>query len=133
MTTFDLTTNFSNLSLMSLNCFLLNRTVIDLIPIVHWDKIWVKIAKNFEMRTSGGGGGGWGSSVISDTPGQGGGGGQKRANFCERPLWMAPYIFDVKMLIVAVRGRSHMTSSNFQHILPPSPLLSSFVINPKPP
>ena len=29
--------------------------------------------------------------MISDTPGRGGeGGGQKRANFCGRPLWMAP-------------------------------------------
>ena len=54
--------------------------------IVHMDKIWVEIAKNFEMRTSGG----RGSSVISDTPGRGGEGGQKRANFCGRPLWMAP-------------------------------------------
>ena len=30
--------------------------------------------------------------MISDTPGRGGEGGQKRANFCGRPLWMAPYI-----------------------------------------
>ena len=29
--------------------------------------------------------------MISDTPGRGGEGGQKRANFCGRPLWMAPY------------------------------------------
>ena len=28
--------------------------------------------------------------MISDTPGRGGRGGQKRANFCGRPLWMAP-------------------------------------------
>ena len=36
--------------------------------IVHVDKIWVKIAKNFDMRTSGGGG------VVSDFghPGRGG-------------------------------------------------------------
>ena len=39
-------------------------------------------------------------------------------------------IFERKHL---VRGRSHMTSSNFRHFLPPSPLSSSFVINPKPP
>ena len=53
--------------------------------IVHVDKIWIEIAKNFEIRTSGGGGGG---SVISDTPGEEGG--QKVANFCGRPLWMSP-------------------------------------------
>ena len=44
--------------------------------IVHVDKIWVKIAKNFEMRTSGGG-----LSVISDTPGRGGEGGSKKGKF----------------------------------------------------
>jgi hypothetical protein len=33
-----------------------------------------------------------GGSEISDTPGRGGEGGQKRANFCGRPLWMAPYL-----------------------------------------
>ena len=47
--------------------------------IVHVDKIWVEIAKNFEMRTSGGGG--W--SVISDTPGRGGAGGQKGQIFAD--------------------------------------------------
>ena len=30
--------------------------------------------------------------MISDTPGREGEGGQKRANFCGRPLWMAPYV-----------------------------------------
>ena len=85
-TTFDSTTNNLNLSPMFLNCLMLDITVIDLISIVHIDTIWVEIAKIFEMRTSGGGG----SSVISDTPGRGGEGGQKRANFCRRPLWMAP-------------------------------------------
>ena len=83
---------------MFLNCFSLDLTVIhiDIMSIDHKDKIWVEIAKKFEMRTSGGGGGGGGggSSVISDTPGRGGeGGGQKRANFCGRPLWMAPFSF----------------------------------------
>ena len=39
---------------MFLNCLLLDLTVIDLMSIVHLDKIWVEIAKNFEMRTSGG-------------------------------------------------------------------------------
>ena len=53
-TTFDSTTNHLNLSPMFLNCLLLDLTVIDLISIVHMDKIWVEIAKNFEMRTSGG-------------------------------------------------------------------------------
>ena len=56
--------------------------------IVHVDKIWVEIVKNFEMRTSQGGG------VVSDFghPQTRGGGGQNRANFCGRPLslWMAP-------------------------------------------
>ena len=46
---------------MFLDCLLLDVTVIDLMPIVHMDKIWVEIAKIFEMRTSRGGG----SSVIS--------------------------------------------------------------------
>ena len=76
---------------MFLNCLLLDLTVIGLISIVHMGTIGVEIAKIFEMRTSGGGGGG----VFSDfghpwTRGGGGGGGQKRANFCGRPLWMAP-------------------------------------------
>ena len=63
---------------MFLNCLLLDLTVIDLISIVHMDKIWVEIAKNFEMRTSGGRGG---SSVISDTPVRGGEGGSKKGKF----------------------------------------------------
>ena len=41
--TIDSTTNHLNLSPMFLNCLLLDL-----------DKIWVEIAKNFEMRTSGG-------------------------------------------------------------------------------
>ena len=71
---------------MFLNCLLLDLTVIELMSIVHMDKIWVEIVKNFEMRTSGGGG------VFSDFghPRTRGEGGQKRANFCGRPLWMAP-------------------------------------------
>ena len=56
--TFDSTTNHLNLSSMFQNCLLLDLTVIDLMSIVHMDEIWVEIAKNFEMRTSGGGGGG---------------------------------------------------------------------------
>ena len=55
--TFDSTTNHLNLSPMFLNCLLLDLTVIDLMSIVHMDQIWVEIAKNFEMRTSGGRGG----------------------------------------------------------------------------
>ena len=72
---------------MFLNCLLLDLTVIDLITIVHMDKIWVEIAKNFEMQTSGGRG------VFSDFghPQTRGEGGQKRAHLCGRPLWMAPY------------------------------------------
>ena len=101
---------------MFLNCLLLDLTVIDLMCIVHMEKIRVEIAKNFEMRTSEGcttrapstffsfysparecrgsdevrqvrGG------VFSDFghPRTRGEGGQKRANFCGRPLWMAPF------------------------------------------
>ena len=91
MTTFDLTTNFSNLSLMSLNCFLLNRTVIDLISIVHRDKIWVKIAKNLEMRTSGGGG-----VVFSDfghPRTRGGGGGAKKGQIFADVLYGWPLTY----------------------------------------
>ena len=73
---------------MFLNCLLLDLTFIYLMSIVHKVKIWVEIAKKFEMRTSGGGG----SSVIADTPGRGGRGGQKRENFCGRPLWTAPKV-----------------------------------------
>ena len=55
--TFDSKTNHLNLSPMFLDCLLLDLTVIDLMSIVHMDKIWVEIAKKFEMRTSGGRGG----------------------------------------------------------------------------
>ena len=55
--TFDSTTNHLNLSPMFLNCLLLDLTVLDLMSILHMDKIWVEIAKKFEMRTSGGRGG----------------------------------------------------------------------------
>ena len=85
--TFDSTTNHLNLSPMFQNCLLLDLTVIDLMSIVqlHMDEVWVEIANNFEMRTSGG----RGSTPLDE--GGGGRGGQKRANFCGRPLWMAPY------------------------------------------
>ena len=83
---------------MFLNCLLLELTVIDLISIVHRDEIWVEIAKKkLECGRPGGGG----SSVISDTPGRGGEGGQKRANFCGRPLWMAPKRNDYKFDIIS--------------------------------
>ena len=39
---------------MFLDCLFLDLTVIDLMSIVHLEKIWVEVAKNFEMRTSGG-------------------------------------------------------------------------------
>ena len=45
-------------SLGFLNRLLLDIAVMDLMSIVHVDKIWAEIAKKFEMRTSGGGGGG---------------------------------------------------------------------------
>ena len=38
-------------------------TITITMSIIHVDKIWVKIAKKFDMRTSGGGGGG---GVVSD-------------------------------------------------------------------
>ena len=63
-------------------------TVTYLMSMVHIDKIWVESAKNFGMRTSGGRGG---SQRMRTPPDEGGRGGQKRANFCGRPLWMAPY------------------------------------------
>ena len=62
---------------MFLNSFLLDPTVIDLMSIVHMDKIWVEVAKKLRCRRLGGGG--W--SVISDTPG--GGGGSKKGEFLQ--------------------------------------------------
>ena len=56
-TTFDSSTNNLDLSPISLNRLLLDVTVIDLMSIVRLDRIWVEIAKKFEMRTSGGRGG----------------------------------------------------------------------------
>ena len=59
---------------MFLNCLLLDLTVIYLMYIVHMVKIWVEIAKKYEMRTSGGRG------VFSDCghPRTRGGGGVKK-------------------------------------------------------
>ena len=48
--------------------------------IVHMDKIWVEIAKNFEMRTSGGRGG---SQRIRTPPDEGGGGVKKGQIFAD--------------------------------------------------
>ena len=84
---FDSTTYHLNSSPRFLDCLLLDLTVTDLMPIAHMDKIWVEIAKKIEMRTSGGGG----VSDFGHPRTRGGRGGQKRANFCGRPLWMAPY------------------------------------------
>ena len=53
----DSTTYHLNSSPRLLDFLMLDLTVIDLMPIAHMDKIWVEIAKKFEMRTSGGGGG----------------------------------------------------------------------------
>ena len=65
---------------MFLNCLLLDRTVIDLMPIVHMDKIWVEILqKNLKCGRPGGGG----STVISDTPGRGGRGVKKGPIFAD--------------------------------------------------
>ena len=60
-----------------------------------WTKFGFKLQKKFEMRTSGGGGGGGGMVSDFGHPRTGGGGGQKRANFCGRPLWMAPMILSL--------------------------------------
>ena len=59
--------------------------------IVHVDKIWVEIAKKFEMRTSGGGGGG---GVISDFghPRTRGGGGVKKGKIFADVLYGWPLI-----------------------------------------
>ena len=73
---------------MFLNCLLLDLTVIDLVSIILMDKIWVEIAKNFEMGTSGGGGGG--SSVISDTPRTRGEGGSKKGKFLRTSFMDGP-------------------------------------------
>ena len=85
--TFDSTNNHLNLSPMFLNCLFLDLTVIELMSIVHMDKIWVEIAKNFEMRTSGGRG------VFSDfghprTRGEGGG--SKKGKFFADVLYGWP-------------------------------------------
>ena len=74
---------------MFLHCLLLDLTVIDLMPIVHMDEIWVEIAKKFEMRTSGGGG--W-SAVISDFghPGRVGRGSKKGEFLRMSYMCMAP-------------------------------------------
>ena len=84
--TFDSTTNHLNLSPMFLSCLLLDLTVIDLMSIVHMDKIWVEIAKNFEMRTSGGRG------VYSDFghPRKRGGGGSKKGKFLRTSFMDGP-------------------------------------------
>ena len=86
-TAFNSTTYHSDLSPMFLNCLLLDPTVIDLMSLFKWTNFGSKLQKILECGRPGGGG----SSVISDTPGRGGRGCQKMANFCGRPLWMAPY------------------------------------------
>ena len=86
-TTFDSTTYHLNLSPTFLNCLLLHLTFIYLMSIVHMVKIWVEIAKKFEMRTSGGRGG---SSVIADTPGRGGEGGSKKGKFLRKSFMDGP-------------------------------------------
>ena len=57
--------------------------------IVHVDKIWVKIAKNVEMRTSGGGGG-----VVGDFghPRTRGGGGSKKGKFLRTSFMDGPLL-----------------------------------------
>ena len=74
---------------MFLNCLLLDLTIIaiDLMSIVHMDKIiGSKLQKNLKCGRPGGGG------VFSDFghPRTRGEGGHKKTNSCGRPLWMAP-------------------------------------------
>lgn len=68
---------------MFLNCLVLHLTVFDLMFIVRRDKTWVENANNFEIQMSRGGGGLWFWTPRTR-------GGSKKANFCWRPLWMAP-------------------------------------------
>ena len=89
---------------MFLNCLLLDLTVIDLISIVHMDKIWVESAKKFEMRTSGGRGG---SAVISDTPGRGGEGGSKKGKFLRTSFMDGP------LLLIMILGCHDTGRGNF--------------------
>ena len=72
---------------MFLNYLFLDLTVIDLMSIVHMDKIWAEIAKKSEMRTSGGGGG-----VVSDFghPRTRGGGGSKEGKFLRTSFMDGP-------------------------------------------
>ena len=72
---------------MLLNCLLLDLIVIDVMSIVHMDKIWVEIAKILKCGRPGGGGG---SSVISDTPGRGGEGGSKKGKFLRTSFMDGP-------------------------------------------
>ena len=69
---------------MFLHCLLLDLTVIDLMTI----EIWVEIAKNLEMRTSGGGGG-----VVSHFghPRTRGGGGVKKGQIFADVLYGWPH------------------------------------------
>ena len=88
-TTLDSTTYHLNLSPTFLNCLLLDLTFnfIYLMSNVHMVKIWVEIAKKFEMRTSGGRGG-----VFSDCghPRTRGGGGVKKGKIFADVLYGRP-------------------------------------------
>ena len=81
-----------------LNRLLPDISVIELMFIVHVEKIWVKIAKKILRCGRPGGGGG----VASDFghPRTRGEGRQKRANFCGRPLWMAPKLMINVILVI---------------------------------
>ena len=68
---------------MFLHCLLLDLTVIDLMTI----EIWVEIAKNLEMRTSGGGGG---SQSFRTPPDEGGRGGVKKGQIFADVLYGWP-------------------------------------------
>ena len=84
-TTFDSTTKHLNRSQMFLTCLLLDLISIDLMSIVHMDKIWNEIAKKLKCGRPGGG---W--SVISDTPGRGGEGGSKKGKFLRTSFMDGP-------------------------------------------
>ena len=51
--------------------------------------------------------------MILDTPGRGGEGGQKRANFCGRPLWMAPKVMTDEWFYQNILQGLNVTASNY--------------------
>ena len=58
-----------------------------------WKKFGLKLQKILGCGRPGGGGGGGVASDFGHSRTRGGGG-SKRANFCGRPLWMAPNVYN---------------------------------------